>query len=102
MPERCAFSAKGVGTPQINECKYFFPYIGPCKKELPGLGRTFSAGVVRFSCFFQLSLWISCGKYLLFHSSLPTSDRILTPFWSKSSSSSRDLWGGGAESAPRK
>ena len=54
MPERCAFSAKGVGTPQMSVNNFF--RVGPCKKEIPGLGRTFSAGVVRFSCFFQFSL----------------------------------------------
>ena len=37
--------------------------VGPCKVGVPGLGGTFSAGIVRFSCFFRLPMWILCGKY---------------------------------------
>ena len=37
--------------------------LGACKVGVPGLGRTFSAGIVRLSCFFQLPVWIICGKY---------------------------------------
>ena len=37
--------------------------VGPCKVGVPGLGGTFSDGIVRFSCFFRLPMRIICGKY---------------------------------------
>ena len=40
-----------------------FRVMRPCKMGGAGLGRTFSAGIIRFSCFFRLPLWTICSKY---------------------------------------